>query len=134
MDLGKIPLLKMITTQMGWLNQRQKVLSENIANADTPEFVPRDLTPLDFADMARSQYKKLAMAGSSPQHITETTAAKVGAFKDQKDKKYPSEPSGNAVVLEEQMLKLSESQVDYELITRLYRKHVGMLRTALGRQ
>jgi len=134
MDLGKIPLLKMITTQMGWLNQRQKVISENIANADTPKYVPHDLTPLDFADMARSQYKKLAMAGSSPQHITETNAAKVGQFKDMKDKKYPSEPSGNAVVLEEQMLKLSESQVDYELITRLYRKHVGMLRTALGRQ
>lgn len=134
MDLGKIPLLKMISTQMGWLNQRQKVLSENIANADTPQYVPRDLTPLDFADMARSQYKKLAMAGSSPQHITETNAAKVGEFKGQKDKKYPSEPSGNAVVLEEQMLKLSESQVDYELITRLYRKHVGMLKTALGRQ
>jgi len=134
MDLGKIPLLKMITTQMGWLNQRQKVISENIANADTPKYVPHDLKPLDFADMARAQYKKLAMAGSSPQHITETNAAKVGQFKDAKDKKYPSEPSGNAVVLEEQMLKLSESQVDYELITRLYRKHVGMLRTALGRQ
>lgn len=133
MDLGKIPLLKMITTQMGWLNQRQKVLSQNIANADTPGFVPHDLVPLDFADMARAQVKRLKLEGSSPQHITETNRPQ-GEFKDKVDKKYPSEPSGNAVVLEEQMLKLSESQVDYELITRLYRKHVGMLKTALGRQ
>lgn len=134
MDLGRIPLLKMITTQMGWLNQRQKVLSQNVANADTPGFVPRDLVPLDFADMARAQVRRLKLEGSAPQHITESHQAPKGEFKGKKDDKYPSEPSGNAVVLEEQMLKLSESQVDYELITRLYRKHVGMLRTALGRQ
>ena len=43
MDLNKIPVLKMITTQMDWLNQRQKVLSQNIANADTPDYVAHDL-------------------------------------------------------------------------------------------
>ena len=37
MDLSKIPLLGMVTKHMDWLNQRQKVISQNIANSDTPD-------------------------------------------------------------------------------------------------
>jgi flagellar basal-body rod protein FlgB len=132
MDLNKIPLLKMITTQMDWLNQRQKVLSQNIANADTPDYIARDLAPLDFADLARGQTRKLKMDVSSPSHIADPNN-RDGTYRDKKDKSFTSEPSGNGVVLEEQAMLVSQTQVDYELMTRLYRKHVGMLRTALGR-
>lgn len=132
MDLNKIPLLKMITTQMDWLNQRQKVLSQNIANADTPDYVAHDLASLDFADLARGQTSKLKMAVSSPSHIDDPNNRN-GTYRDKEDKKFTSEPSGNSVVLEEQAMLVSSTQVDYELMTRLYRKHVGMLRTALGR-
>ena len=132
MDLNKIPVLKMITTQMDWLNQRQKVLSQNIANADTPDYVAHDLAPLDFADLAREQGGKLKMSVSSPSHIPDPNVGR-GEYRDKKDKKFTSEPSGNGVVLEEQAMLVSSTQVDYELMTRLYRKHVGMLRTALGR-
>lgn len=132
MDLNKIPLLKMITTQMDWLNQRQKVLSQNIANADTPDYVAQDLAPLDFADLARGQTRKLKMEVSSPSHIDDPNSRN-GAYRGKEDKSFTTEPSGNSVVLEEQAMLVSSTQVDYELMTRLYRKHVGMLRTALGR-
>lgn len=132
MDLNKIPLLKMITTQMDWLNQRQKVLSQNIANADTPDYVAHDLAPLDFADLARGQTRKLKMSVSSPSHIDDPNNRN-GTYRDKEDRTFTAEPSGNSVVLEEQAMLVSATQVDYELMTRLYRKHVGMLRTALGR-
>ena len=132
MDINKIPVLKMITTQMDWLNQRQKVISQNIANADTPDYVAHDLAPLDFADLARGQGTKLKMKVSSPQHIADPNG-RDGELRGKEDKKFTSEPSGNGVVLEEQAMLVSATQVDYELMTRLYRKHVGMLRTALGR-
>ena len=45
---------------------------------------------------------------------------------------YETAPAGNAVVLDEQMGKLAETQLDYELTTNLYRRQVGMLKTALG--
>ena len=45
------PLLSMLRTRMTWLHQRQDVLSQNVANADTPGYVARDLKPLDFKDM-----------------------------------------------------------------------------------
>ena len=133
MDLSKIPLLQMVTTQMNWLNQRQKTLSQNIANADTPKFIPRDLVPLSFNELAQGQATKLKMTASSPMHLGEPDSL-TGNFKDRKDRQYPSEPNGNRVILEEQMMLVSQTQVDYELMTRLYRKHVGMLKTALGRQ
>ncbi|MBT7747468.1 MAG: flagellar basal-body rod protein FlgB, partial [Alphaproteobacteria bacterium] len=46
---------------------------------------------------------------------------------------YETSPDGNSVVLEQQLMKVTETKMDYELMTNLYRKHMGMLRTALGR-
>jgi flagellar basal-body rod protein FlgB len=37
------------------------------------------------------------------------------------------------VVVEEQMIKVAETQMDYQLVTNLYRKHVDMIKTAIGR-
>ena len=48
MDLQDLPLLTQLRQRMTWLNQRQDVLSQNVANADTPRFVARDLKDLDF--------------------------------------------------------------------------------------
>ena len=115
MDLNKIPVLKMITTQMDWLNQRQKVLSQNIANADTPDYVAHDLAPLDFADLAREHDRKLKMSVSSPSHIPDPNSQR-GEYRDKENKKFTPEPSGNGVVLEEQAMLVSSTQVDYELI------------------
>ena len=38
----------MLRERMSWLNARQDVLSQNVANADTPGYTARDLKPLDF--------------------------------------------------------------------------------------
>ncbi len=133
MDLRQIPLFSMITRQMDWLTTRQKVLAQNIANADTPNYMAKDLAPLDFADMARTAGDKLKLSTTSGSHInggmSSARPSKVFEIKESL-----TSPSGNGVVLEDQLMKVTETQADYELITRLYRKHVGMLRTALGRR
>ena len=84
MDLGKIPLLGMVTKQMDWLNQRQKIVAQNIANADTPDYVPHDLVKLDFADLARKQKTKLRMNVSSEKHIEPSETQ--GKIRDKKIK------------------------------------------------
>ena len=43
-------------------------------------------------------------------------------------------PTGNAVLLEQEMMKVAETQIQYELTTSLYKKNLGMLKTALGRR
>ena len=42
-------------------------------------------------------------------------------------------PSGNAVSLEDEMMKVSQNQSDYQLAASLYQKSLQMLRTAVGR-
>ena len=131
MDLRQIPLFSMITRQMDWLTTRQNVLAQNIANADTPNYQAKDLAPLDFAEMARAAGDKLGLSTTSGNHITSGTSSASNALSDKESR---ASLSGNGVVLEDELMKITETQADYELITRLYRKHVGMLRTALGRR
>ena len=47
---------------------------------------------------------------------------------------YETTPDGNAVILEEQMAKATETALDFQLTSNLYRKYVGMMRIALGTQ
>jgi flagellar basal-body rod protein FlgB len=131
MDLTKIPVFAAIGKRMEWLNQRQKVLAENVANANTPNFRPSDLAPQTFRDLvAGSSGKRVAMAGTSAGHIAGRPAPAAGLVKG---KATDVSPSGNAVVIEEELMKVSETQANYALMTNLYRKHIGMLKTALGR-
>jgi flagellar basal-body rod protein FlgB len=54
--------------------------------------------------------------------------------KDAKQKiTYEVAPAGNAVIIEEQMVKANETNMEYTLLTNLMRKQSGMIRTALGR-
>src|SRR6266478_707903 len=55
MDLNGIPLFSLISGRMSWLSARQSVLAENVANGDTPNFVARDLKPVDFQSVLAGQ-------------------------------------------------------------------------------
>ena len=48
MAISDIPLFSMLRTRMQWHQERQRILAENVANADTPQFQPRDLAPPQF--------------------------------------------------------------------------------------
>src|ERR1044072_3731488 len=48
MSITDLPLFNMLRTRMHWHQERQRLLSENVANADTASFRPGDLAPLDF--------------------------------------------------------------------------------------
>src|ERR1700686_4652403 len=48
MAIADIGIFSMLRTRMQWHQERQKVLADNVANADTPNFRPRDLEELKF--------------------------------------------------------------------------------------
>lgn len=131
MDLSKNPLLHLLGQKMSWLSQRQEVLSQNVANSSTPGFQSSDLAPMDFKGMVRA-LNRLEAIKTRPGHIGVALRAP-GAFAVVPDKLDEASPDGNAVDIEKQMVKMAETQMDYQLITNLYRKHVGMIRAALGR-
>jgi flagellar basal-body rod protein FlgB len=45
MPVNQAPLFKLISARLAWLSQRQVVIGQNLANADTPDYRPRDLRP-----------------------------------------------------------------------------------------
>jgi flagellar basal-body rod protein FlgB len=132
MDLFQLKLFQRMGERMGWLSARQGVLAQNIANADTPHYVPHDMKALTFVDHLAEATPVVQMR-TDPMHMNGTTQ-RAAAIDDQKSKKqYETAPVGNSVVLEEQMVKLADAQHSYQLMTNLYRKHVDMLKMALGR-
>jgi len=130
MDMGDTGLFRLMNDKMAWHNQRQEVLSQNVANADTPHYQASDLTAFDFKKQLRSQ-QQMNLAGSGGGHLAGTLPMK-GPFDAGKERTpYETSPDGNGVVLEEQMLKVGQNALEYQTVTNLYRKQVGMLRTAM---
>jgi flagellar basal-body rod protein FlgB len=132
MDLGSLSVFRALQARMRWLNERQEVLAQNVANADTPQYQSRDLKPLDFREVLQGHERSLALTVSQPGHI----AVENGAARRQADvekSKFESNPTGNSVVLEEEMLKVGQTAQDYQLMTSLYSKSLGMIKLALGR-
>lgn len=134
MTLQNIPLMKAMSAKMNYLEKRQGVLSENIANADTPNYRARDLTKVDFGSVLKDVVKtdRVRLATTQPGHMP--PPGEIETAKDAKQKiTYEVAPAGNAVIIEEQMVKANETNMEYTLLTNLMRKQSGMIRTALGR-
>ena len=133
MDLGKMSLFATLKKRMDYIDNRQEVLAQNIANADTPKYVAKDLKPFNFKQLMRDQALHVKPAGTNPMHIG-TAPARIREYALERTKPYESTINENQVVLEEQMTKMSESQVDHELTTELYRKNMAMFKIALGKK
>ncbi|MBX3455524.1 flagellar basal body rod protein FlgB [Ferrovibrio sp.] len=133
MDLDSIGILKAITRRMDWIGERQRVLAENVANADTPNYKPRDLKPANFSELVQGNNQRMGLKVTAAGHFPAAAGAGSATWRTQKvEGTYEVAPNGNAVNLEEQMMRLAENQGDHNLMTNLYRKQVGLLRKALG--
>jgi flagellar basal-body rod protein FlgB len=127
-------LFDLISARAAWLGQRQAVLGQNVANADTPGYRPRDLDPASFAGLMRragGQTAVLQPVRTAPTHLAAAMPA-AEPFRDRPDADYEATPSGNGVELPEQMRKMAATELDHQLTTGLYRRYIGMVRTAIG--
>ena len=130
MDLNGVPLFSLLTDRMSWLSTRQSVLAQNVANADTPNFVARDIKPMDFEAMVSNQ-KASSLSVTNVRHI-DIHAQRGNDFEEEDAQGEGGTPGGNVVSVEQEMIKLSDTQIQYQTATNLYQKAVNMFRTALG--
>jgi flagellar basal-body rod protein FlgB len=133
MILNDVPLVGMLKTRMGWLADRQRVLAQNVANADTPGFRTHDLEPLDFKKAMAEPPQRTTLALTSPGHISATATSEVGKYGSPRAKSFEVRPNGNAVVLEDEMIKVAQNQMDHQAVTSLYSRSLGLIKTALGK-
>lgn len=135
MSIQNIGLFKAIGAKIGYLDTRQKIIAQNIANADTPGYRPSDLTPIDFGQVLKDldgQKMSVRIDVTNPLHMPQPGVVASTNPNEQK-KTYEVAPAENAVILEEQMLKATQNQVDFNLAVNLYQKNLNLIRTALGR-
>ena len=131
MNLPDVPLFAMLRERMTWLHQRQDLLSQNVANADTPNYVARDLKPLDFAAALRGASHGGGMMTTNSRHIALSPSSQ-GAFEDVASPDVESSPNGNAVSLETEMIKVSDTQAQFQAAANLYAKAMTLMKTAIG--
>lgn len=130
MSDGPTDLIGAISGKMQWLAERQRILAQNIANSDTANFKPKDLAPYDFK--ATLQQALVTPIVTHANHIVGGHGAKAGT-NVVKAKTYETLPSGNAVNLETEMMKVSQTGMDYAQMTGLLRKWQTMVRIAMGK-
>lgn len=124
------PLMQMLSGQMRYLTQRQGVLSQNVANIDTPGYRSRDMKPMDFADMVAGESGKLAMRTTSPKHYNGVGSA--GFATENNRNTFETTPTKNNVGIEQEMANISETGVQYQLTSSMYKKFTQLYRSALG--
>jgi flagellar basal-body rod protein FlgB len=127
MDLTRATPVALAEQRLAWLEARQRVLAQNIANADTPGYQPRDLRP--FAAV---------LAGARGVPLARTDAAHLAPTRDaalvRPDRRLAERsPNGNAVALDHQALKVADTDTAHAFATGLHRRYLGLFRIALGR-
>ena len=128
MSLTDGGLLGLLTQKMAYLNQRQSVLAENVANANTPGYKAKDLATFSFNDMV-NQFN-IGMSVDNPAHIVPASMAGVNA-KTIKATTTETLPDGNSVDLEQQMMQVSDTSVNYQTVTGIYRNIMSWFRIAV---
>ena len=130
-----IALFQAIGAKMDYLNQRQRVIAQNISNADTPGYRPQDMEKADFSRVLKGITEGSDQVGIDTTRGNHLTGAGDIQNPDEDDQKrtYEVAPAGNAVIMEEQLLTSGQTVMDYNLMTNLMQKNVGLIKMAIGK-
>lgn len=133
MKMPDTPFLSLLRERMTWLHQRQDLLAQNVANADTPRYVARDLKAQDFSEALKNATSQSnSMMVTNVRHIA-LSNSRTGEFEDLESPDIEASPTGNSVSLETQMIKVSDTQAQFAAAANLYAKAMTMMKTAIGR-
>jgi flagellar basal-body rod protein FlgB len=136
---GPAPVLERMIRFAG---ARQRLLSHNIANIDTPNFIPFDVSPRDFQEHLRDAVRQRRESGRSESGELEVPDSdEVTTGSDGEMKLVPRTPSGNILYhdrnnrdLERMMQALSENQMAFKAAADLLKHHNDLLRTAISQR
>ena len=141
MALEDIPLLSMLKSRLGYLSQQQRSVALNVANSDTPGYVPHDLKTFGFRVPSQLPgAQAVAVGGALPLapvqtnavHMTGTaTQSSSQSWQTQNAPDSETRLDGNQVVLEEEMMKMGKARADYDAALNFYQKSLSLIQLAL---
>ena len=142
MTLDDMPIFAMLKSKLSYLSDRQRLISQNVANADTPGYAPQDLKPFSLAHsglagagFGGSGASGVTMTVTSSMHLSQPSSSMTSSAGGQVVASPDSQATltGNSVVLEEEMEKMSEARTDYQAAIGFYEKSLGLLQMAAKR-
>jgi flagellar basal-body rod protein FlgB len=129
--MNAMSLLDAMTDKLRWQSQRQDILAQNVANADTPDFHGQELEPVDFGDALDDQsLRHVTVASTNPMDILPAGSGDPAQAQDQAS--FEVTPEGNGVTVEDEMMKVTANQMDFQAVATLYTKSLALIRSALG--
>ncbi|MBR9841779.1 MAG: FlgB family protein [Rhodobacteraceae bacterium] len=108
--------------------QRQETVAANMANADTPGYAARDLTP--FTELVRHRTDQTGMRATRDRHI----GAGLSLAAQDLQTHTETSPNGNNVSLEEEMMRAVSVRKQHDRALAIYRSSMNILRTSIGRR
>jgi len=133
MGPGDIKLLGMLREAMSFQNARQRVIAENVANANTPGFTPGDVPRSQFERVLEGQAARSGqgLRVTHERHFGGSSSGASGAaYRPQASPDSETTMNGNSVVIEEQMVRANESRMNFQTALSLYEKSLNMIRMA----
>ena len=127
MDASQFGLFDLAEQRLRWAAQRQEVLAQNIANANTPGYAAQDLP--SFKSLLAGA-GTASPAATRPGHMAGTLG---GALQAEAIKAQARSPDRNAVSMETELSKVADTETTQEFATNVYRKYLSLFRLALGR-
>jgi len=120
-------VLEVYKNYVDFLSKNDTVISQNIANADTPKYLPKKLE-----DKKNPFSYDIKLDTTNPMHI----------HAEEKNSKYELstaeiveiKPDGNAVTLENELLKKNQNSVKLHQVSNMYSKAKNMMKYAITGQ
>jgi flagellar basal-body rod protein FlgB len=134
MTLDDVPLFATLKSRLSYLADRQQVISQNVANTDTPGFTPSDMKPFTLPGQggAGAGLAPVTPAMTNPMHMAGTQARPMTA-KPVASPDSETTLDGNSVVLEEEMMRMSQARMDYDTAVSFYNQSLAMIQQAAKR-
>jgi len=117
--MDNILLMNMLESKMRYGAAHQELISQNIANANTPEYRRRDMAKPNFKGMVKSSMTSLQT--THPNHIPGLSNDSLNSYS-----------TGSKVELDMESFEMMKNSEDYEKASTTYKKMIGLMKDALG--
>lgn len=129
MDPTRTGPIALSEQRLRWLEARQRILAQNVANADTPNYRPSDLQ--SFSKVLAGKVSEKPMVTTNALHLQ---GARQNDGRVAKERIAANrEPGGNSVSLEREAIRVAETDNAHQAALSVRRRYMSMFMTALGR-
>lgn len=108
--------------------QWQALISQNVANADTPAYLARDLPAF------KTTYETEIGTAPKATRLGHLNGSSVAVTSDPFTERQSASPDGNTVSIEREMLKATDTMREHDHALAIYKSALGILRSSLGRR